>query len=75
MAGNTSNKWLNIIQDEQGNVSMIRIMGVIFAISFVVQWQRSVWLGVDGPGIEELIATLGAFGFKVLQKPFEKKTP
>ncbi len=67
------NRLLTIIEDDNGNLSMMRVMGIIFAISFVVEWQRSVWLGSPYvPDWGTLVATLGMFGFKVIQKPFEK---
>lgn len=66
------NKLLSIIQDENGQLSMIRVMGVVFCLSFIVEWQKYVWMGGEPPDINTLIATMATFGFKIIQKPFEK---
>lgn len=68
------NKLLSIIEDDNGSLSMMRVMGIVFALSFIVEWQRSVWMGVPyTPDWGTLTATLSMFGFKVIQKPMEKK--
>lgn len=68
------NRLLSIIEDDNGNLSMMRCMGIIFAVSFVVEWQRAVWMGLSYvPDWGTLTATLGMFGFKVIQKPMEKQ--
>jgi len=67
------NKLLSVIQDENGQISTMRCVGIIFAISFIVEWQRAVWTGIDyNPDWGTLTATLATFGFKVIQKPFER---
>ncbi len=69
-------KLLSLLEDENGTISMMRVMGVIFALSFIVEWQRAIWLGqVYTPDWNTVIMTLGTFGFKVVQKPFEKAKP
>ena len=66
------NRVLSIFEDENGTLSFIRMIGAVFALSFIVQWQKAIWIGGDMPGVEELVTMLATFGFKIIQKPFEK---
>lgn len=66
-------KFLTLIQDENGQLSMMRMMALLFVLSYIVEQQKYIWLGGAQPELQSLIMALGAIGFKVLQKPFEKK--
>ncbi len=67
------NKLLSLIQDENGQLSMMRMMALLFVLSYIVEQQKYVWLGGAAPDLQSLILALGSIGFKIIQKPFEKK--
>lgn len=66
-------KLLSLIEDENGQISIVRAMALIFVISYVIEQQKHVWMGGAAPDFQSLLVTLGSIGFKVIQKPFEKK--
>ncbi len=67
------NKFLGMLQEENGQLSTVRMLAWLFVINYLVKDQCAFWTGGESPGINTLVAALGAIGFKVLSKPFEKK--
>lgn len=77
------NRLLSILQDENGQLSTMRVGLLIIVLCFATEWQYAIWSGAvtqpaEGltgyvPDVKTLVAIFGAFGFKTLQKPFERK--
>ncbi len=66
-------KILSLFQDENGQLSMIRMLTLFFVLNYIVKDQGAFWTGSVGPDLQTLTMALGAIGFKLIQKPFEKK--
>ncbi len=63
---------LQIIQDDKGHLSSVRIIMFLMGISGVVDWQHAVWTsGVWTPTTTTVTIILGSIGFKTLSKKFE----
>ncbi len=65
-------KLLSLLQDENGQLSMIRMMAILFVLNYIVQDQSAYWVGGERPDMQALFMALGTIGFKIIQKPFEK---
>jgi len=65
-------KILSFLQDENGQLSMMRMLAFMMVISYIAQDIGASFFGMDKPDLQSLIATLTAIGFKLVQKPFEK---
>lgn len=63
---------ISFLQDENGQLSMMRILAFMMTVSYIAQDIGAAFYGISEPDLQSLIATLTAIGFKIVQKPFEK---
>ena len=68
-------KILEMLQEDNGGVSQIRVVTFLFAACMATEWLHSVFTtGIFTPNVTSISLVLGALGMKVAQKPFEQKT-
>jgi hypothetical protein len=65
-------KILSFLMDENGQLSMIRMLAFMMVLSYIAQDIGAAFFGMAKPDLQSLVATLTAIGFKLVQKPFEK---
>ena len=63
---------LSFLQDENGQLSMTRMLAFMMVMSYIAQDIGAAFWGMTEPDLQSLIATLASMGFKIIQKPFEK---
>jgi hypothetical protein len=66
---------MSIFQDENGQLSMTRMVLLLVTLCIVTEWQVAIWLS-DGAWTPDAwrMSILGGTGvMKLIQKPFEKK--
>ena len=66
---------MSIFQDENGQLSMTRMVLLLIVLCIVTEWQRAIWSGAHSwtPDMWKLSLLGGMSGMKLIQKPFEKK--
>lgn len=73
MAKKDDNKFLEFLQDEQGQYSSMRLIQYMFAIVYCIAWLNHCFdPSAPAPTPTDLGAVLGTGGLKLLQKAKEK---
>lgn len=68
-------KLFEMLQEDNGGVSQIRVVTFLFATCMATEWIHSIFtIGVFAPNMTSISLVLGTLGMKVAQKPFEQKT-
>ncbi len=67
-------KLLQLLQEDNGQFSNARLLAFFAVISFIMDWQKHIWTGVDfNPAWSIIGFVLGVVGLKVAQKFTETK--
>lgn len=67
-------KLLQFLQEDNGQFSNARLLAFFAVISFVMDWQKHIWTGIEfNPSWSIIGFVLGVVGLKVAQKFSETK--
>jgi hypothetical protein len=67
-------KLLEFFQEDNGNLSSVRLFNFAIIASAIIDWQRAVWtMGKWSPDIQVVALVFGILGLKVWQKGGEEK--
>lgn len=68
-------KILQFFKEDNGNFSNARLLAFCSVASFIIDWQKHIWGGIDfNPSWTVIGLVLGVVGVKVVQKFAETNT-
>ncbi|TRZ50879.1 hypothetical protein D4R99_05225 [bacterium] len=68
-------KFFQFFSEDNGNLSNARMLAFFAVVSFIIDWQKHIWSGVDfNPSFTIVGFVLGVTGLKVVQKFTEVKS-